>query len=71
MSHLARHHHAEMVHLIRHYFNAQNICEFRFEGFSPSIDLTSLYVNGGTSKAIIILEIPYRTHYVGPTSKED
>lgn len=54
---------AEVTRLVNHHFNVEGTYELVFEEFSPSVDLTSLHVSGGTGKACTILEVSYQTHY--------
>lgn len=54
---------AEVTRLVNHHFNVEGTYELVFEGFSPSVDLTSLHVSGGTGRACTILEVSYQTHY--------
>ena len=54
---------AEVTRLLRHHFDGEGTYDLVFEGFSPSVDLTSLHVSGGTGKACTILEVSYQTTY--------
>lgn len=54
---------AEVTRLLRHHFDNEGVYDLVFEGFSPSVDLTSLHVSGGTGKACTILEVSYQTTY--------
>lgn len=51
---------AEVTRLVKHHFEADGTYELVFQGFSPSVDLTSLHVSGITSKACTILEVSYQ-----------
>ncbi|CAF3599237.1 unnamed protein product [Rotaria sp. Silwood1] len=62
---------AEVTRLIKHNFNNQGTYDLIFEGFSPSVDLTSLHVSGGTGKACTILEVSYQTRYETTTEEAD
>ena len=62
---------AEVTRLLRHHFDAEGTYDLVFEGFSPSVDLTSLHVSGGTGKACTILEVSYQTSYENTTSEAD
>jgi uncharacterized protein (TIGR02231 family) len=62
---------AETTRLVRHHFDVEGTYDLIFEGFSPSVDLTSLHVSGGTGKACTILEVSYQTRYENTTSEED
>jgi len=54
---------AEVTRLLHHHFDVEGTYDLVFEGFSPSVDLTSLHVSGGTGKACTILEVSYQTRY--------
>ena len=54
---------AEVTRLLRHHFDDEGVYDLVFEGFSPSVDLTSLHVSGGTGKACTILEVSYQTTF--------
>ena len=58
---------AEVTRLVRHHFDGEGTYDLVFQGFSPSVDLTSLHVSGGTGKACTILEVSYQTRYEDPT----
>jgi flagellar biosynthesis chaperone FliJ len=58
---------AEVTRLVRHHFDGEGTYDLVFHGFSPSVDLTSLHVSGGTGKACTILEVSYQTRYEDPT----
>jgi uncharacterized protein (TIGR02231 family) len=62
---------AEVTRLLRHHFDIQGTYDLVFEGFSPSVDLTSLHVSGGTGKACTILEVSYQTRYEDTTPAID
>ena len=59
---------AEVTRLLHHHFTLEGTYDLVFEGFSPSVDLTSLHVSGGTGKACMILEVSYQTTYDSTTS---
>ncbi|CAF1452317.1 unnamed protein product [Rotaria sordida] len=61
---------AEVTRRIQHHFDNQGTYDLVFEGFSPSVDLTSLHVSGGTGKACTILEVSYQTRYETTTIEE-
>lgn len=54
---------AEVTRSVQYHFNVQGTYDLVFEGFSPSVDLTSLHVSGGTGKACTILEVSYQTRH--------
>ncbi len=62
---------AEVTRLLRHHFDIEGTYDLVFEGFSPSVDLTSLHVSGGTGKACTILEVSYQTRYENTTPEAD
>jgi len=62
---------AEVTRLLRHHFDAEGTYDLVFEGFSPSVDLTSLHVSGGTGKACTILEVSYQTSYENTKPESD
>lgn len=62
---------AEVTRVIRHHFNTEGTYDLLLEGFSLSVDLTSLHVSGGTGKACTILEVSYQTIYEDTKPKED
>jgi uncharacterized protein (TIGR02231 family) len=62
---------AEVTRLVRHHFEGEGTYDLVFEDFSPSIDLTSLHVSGGTGKACTILEVSYQTRYENTTQEAD
>jgi uncharacterized protein (TIGR02231 family) len=62
---------AEVTRLLNHHFDAEGTYDLVFEGFSPSVDLTSLHVSGGTGKACTILEVSYQTSYENTTPDTD
>ena len=51
---------AEVTRLIHHKFDNAGVYDLVIQGFSPSVDLTSLHVSGATSKACTILEVSYQ-----------
>lgn len=51
---------AEVTRLLQHHFNTPTTYDLVLEGFSPSVDHTSLHVSGGTGKACTILEVSYQ-----------
>jgi uncharacterized protein (TIGR02231 family) len=61
---------AEVTRLLHHHFDVEGTYDLVFEGFSPSVDLTSLHVSGGTGKACTILEVSYQTRYENTTPDE-
>lgn len=62
---------AEVTRLLRHHFDNEGTYDLVFEGFSPSVDLTSLHVSGGTGKACTILEVSYQTSYENTTEETE
>ena len=62
---------AEVTLVIRHHFDTEGTYDLLLEGFSPSVDLTSLHVSGGTAKACTILEVSYQKVYENTTPKQD
>ncbi|CAF1467830.1 unnamed protein product [Adineta steineri] len=62
---------AEVTRSVHHHFDAEGTYELVFEGFSPSVDLTSLHVSGGTGKACTILEVSYQKRYENTMVEED
>jgi len=62
---------AEVTRLVHHHFDIEGIYDLVFEGFSPSVDLTSLHVSGGTGKACTILEVSYQTRYENTNPEAD
>jgi uncharacterized protein (TIGR02231 family) len=62
---------AEVTRSVRHHFDIDGTYDLVFGGFSPSVDLTSLHVSGGTGKACTILEVSYQTRYENPTEEVD
>jgi len=62
---------AEVTRLVRHQFDAEGTYDLVFEGFSSFVDLTSLHVSGGTSKACTILEVTYETRFENSTIEND
>ena len=51
---------AEVTRLLKHQFDAPGTYDLVFDGFSPSVDHTSLHVSGGSGKACTILEVSYQ-----------
>jgi uncharacterized protein (TIGR02231 family) len=62
---------AEVTRVVRHHFDVEGTYDLVFEGFSPSVDLTSLHVSGGTGKACTILEVSYQIRYENTTAEAD
>ena len=54
---------AEVTRQLQHHFGAEGTYDLVFQGFSPSVDLNSLHVSGGTGKACTILEVSYQTRF--------
>ena len=59
---------AEITRLLQHHFDAAGVYDLVLDGFSPSVDHTSLHVSGGTGKACTILEVSYHTAYDDTTT---
>ena len=62
---------AEVTRLVRHRFDVSGTYDLVIEGFSPCVELESLYVSGGTGKACTILEVSYQTSFEDVTSECD
>ncbi|CAF3845759.1 unnamed protein product [Rotaria sp. Silwood1] len=54
---------AEVTRLLRYHFDNEGTYDLVLQGLSPSADLTSFHVSGGTGKACTILEVSYQTRY--------
>ncbi|UJR08438.1 hypothetical protein I4U23_012708 [Adineta vaga] len=58
---------AEVTRSVNHHFDKEGTYDLVFADFSPSVDLTSLHVSGGTGKACTILEVSYQVCYENTT----
>lgn len=62
---------AEVTRLVKHHFDKRGIYDLVLDGFSPSVDLTTLHVTGVTGKECTILEVSYQTLYENAETKTD
>ncbi|CAF1195937.1 unnamed protein product [Adineta ricciae] len=51
---------AEVTRSVSHHFDNEGTYDLVFADFSPSVDLTSFHVSGGTGKACTILEVSHQ-----------